>query len=189
MHIAETRLSLPLTSIPSKPSPHWSKMRWAASRDQCFVCLSQEDMLMSKTFYLLRNRSFYKLWYSGVYIQKAPCYSVPHWTSPMWTSGIRFACCLLNVPAACLCSSGQICSDNFMCCHTDRGVAVQTFHLTQSQYTDTEPTSPSTDPIEPGTWHWPLEYQFLSHWYDSTRNNPGGRAIWTLDLLVSRLIP
>ena len=35
--------------------------------------------------------------------------------------------------------------------------ADQTFHLTQSQYTDTGPTSPSADPITPGAWqgsHW-----------------------------------
>ena len=41
-------------------------------------------------------------------------------------------------------SQGRICSDNFTCCHTETEVADQTFHLTQSQYTDTGPTSPST---------------------------------------------
>ena len=35
---------------------------------------------------------------------------------------------------------------------TLREVADQTFYLTQSQYTDTGPTSPSTDPITPGAW-------------------------------------
>ena len=44
-------------------------------------------------------------------------------------------------------SHGRICSDKFTCCHTEIEVADQTFHLTQSQYTDTGPTSPSTDPI------------------------------------------
>ena len=48
-------------------------------------------------------------------------------------------------------SQGQICSDNGMCCHTEIEVADWTFHLTQSQYTDTGPTSPSTEPIMPGT--------------------------------------
>ena len=38
----------------------------------------------------------------------------------------------------------------FTCCHTEVEVADQTFYLTQSQYTDTGPTSPSTDPIMPG---------------------------------------
>ena len=54
-------------------------------------------------------------------------------------------------------SQGRICSDNFTCCHTEIQVADQTFHLTQSQYTDTRPTSPSADPITPGAWqgsHW-----------------------------------
>ena len=39
-----------------------------------------------------------------------------------------------------------------MCCHTEKEVADQTFYLTQSQYTDTGPTSPSADPMMPGTW-------------------------------------
>ena len=47
-------------------------------------------------------------------------------------------------------SQGRICSDNFTCCHTEIDVADQTFYLTQSQYTDTGPTSPSADPIKPG---------------------------------------
>ena len=47
-------------------------------------------------------------------------------------------------------SQGRICTDNCTCCHTEIEVADQTFHLTQSQYTDTGPTSPSTDPITPG---------------------------------------
>ena len=54
-------------------------------------------------------------------------------------------------------SQGRICSDNFTCCHTEIDVADQTFYLTQSQYTDTRPTSPSADPITPGAWqgsHW-----------------------------------
>ena len=46
-------------------------------------------------------------------------------------------------------SQGRICLDNFTCCHTEIEVADQTFHLTQSQYTDTGPTSPSADPITP----------------------------------------
>ena len=49
-------------------------------------------------------------------------------------------------------SQGRICSDNFTCCKTEIEVADQTFYLTQSQYTDTGPTSPSTDPITPGAW-------------------------------------
>ena len=64
---------------------------------------------------------------------------------------------LLNVQQHASVSQGRICSDNFTCCHTEIEVADQTFHLTQSQYTDTGPTSPSADPITPGAWqgsHW-----------------------------------
>ena len=49
-------------------------------------------------------------------------------------------------------SQGRICSDNCTCCHTEIEVADQTFQLTQSEYTDTRPTSPSTDPITPSAW-------------------------------------
>ena len=53
-------------------------------------------------------------------------------------------------------SQGRICSDNCTCCHTEIEVADQTFYLTQSQYTDTGPTSPSADPITPGAWQGSL---------------------------------
>ena len=49
-------------------------------------------------------------------------------------------------------SQGRICSDKLTCCHTEIEVADQTLYLTQSQYTDTRPTSPSADPIMPGAW-------------------------------------
>ena len=58
-------------------------------------------------------------------------------------------------------SQGRICSDNFTCCHTQIEVADPTFYLTQSQYTDTGPTSPSADPITPGAWqgsHWSANF-------------------------------
>ena len=58
-------------------------------------------------------------------------------------------------------SQGRICLDNFTCCHTEIDVADQTCYLTQSQYTDTGPTSPSADPITPGAWqgsHWSANF-------------------------------
>ena len=67
-----------------------------------------------------------------------------------------FIGCLTSQQHASECQ-GRICSDNFMCCHTEIEVAGQTFHLTQSQYTDTRPISPSTNPITPDAWqgrHW-----------------------------------
>ena len=89
-------------------------------------------------------------------------------------------------------SQGRICSDNCTCCPTEIEIAVQTFHLTQ--YTDTGPTSPSTDPITPGAWqgsHWSAN--FLNHWYDSTPekarrkrdSNPGSSAL-EADSLTTR---
>ena len=64
---------------------------------------------------------------------------------------IFVVCCLTPQQHVCV-PQGRICSDNFTCCHTETEVADQTFHLTQSQYTDTGSTSPSTDPITPGAW-------------------------------------
>ena len=58
-------------------------------------------------------------------------------------------------------SQGRICTDNFTCCHTEMEAGDPTFHLTQSQYTDTGPTSPSADPIIPGAWqgsHWSANF-------------------------------
>ena len=59
-------------------------------------------------------------------------------------------------------SQGRICSDNFTCCHTEIEAADQTFHLTQSQYTDTGRISPSADPITSGAWqgsHWGANFE------------------------------
>ena len=57
---------------------------------------------------------------------------------------IGFVGCLTSQQLASV-SRGRICSDNFTCCHTEREVVDQTY-LTQLQYTDTGPTSPSADP-------------------------------------------
>ena len=73
---------------------------------------------------------------------------------------LLFVGCLTSQQHASV-SQGRICSDNFTCCHTEIEVADQTFHLTQSQCTDTGPTSPSTDPITPGAWqgsHWSANF-------------------------------
>ena len=59
-------------------------------------------------------------------------------------------------------SQGRICTDSLTCCHTEIEVADPTLYLTQSQYTDTGPTSPSTNPITPGAWqgnHWSANFQ------------------------------
>ena len=91
-------------------------------------------------------------------------------------------------------SQGRICSDNFTCCHTEIEVADQTFHLTQSQYTDTRPTSPSTDPITPGVWqgsHWSANFEVtgmtrpLKKSWHKQDSNPGSSAL-EADALTTR---
>ena len=87
-------------------------------------------------------------------------------------------------------SQGRICTDNFTCCHTETEAANQTFHLTQSQYTDTGPTSPSADPITPGAWqgsHWSANFEVTG--MTRPRKNPGASGIRTRDLPLSRRTP
>ena len=58
-------------------------------------------------------------------------------------------------------SQGRICSGSCTCCHTEIEIADQTLQHTQSQYTDTRPTSPSADPITPGALqdvHWSANF-------------------------------
>ena len=88
----------------------------------------------------------------------------PLWNTLKKQTHITFLICAVCLLIGCLTSQqqasvsqGRICTDNFTCCHTEIEAADQTFHLTQSQYTDTGPTSPSADPITPGAWqgsHW-----------------------------------
>ena len=87
-------------------------------------------------------------------------------------------------------SQGRVCSDNFTCCHTEVEVADQTFHLTQSQNTDTGPTSTSTDPITPAAWqgsHWSANFQVTG--MTRPRKNPSASGIRTRDLPLSRRTP
>ena len=87
-------------------------------------------------------------------------------------------------------SQRRICSDNFTCCHTEIEVAEQTFYLTQSQYTDTGPTSPNADPITPGAWqgsHWSANFEVTG--MTRPRKNPVASGIRTRDLPLSRWTP
>ena len=87
-------------------------------------------------------------------------------------------------------SQGRICSDNLTCCHIEIEVADQTFYLTQSQYTDTGPTSPSADPITPVAWrgsHWRANFEVTG--MTRPRKNPGSSRIRTRDLPLSRRTP
>ena len=69
----------------------------------------------------------------------------------LYLKSCLFVGCLTSQQHASV-SQGRICTDNFTRCHTEIEAADPTFHLTQSQYTDTGPTSPSADPITPGAW-------------------------------------
>ena len=87
-------------------------------------------------------------------------------------------------------SQGRICSDKFTCCHSEIKASDQTFHLTQSQYTDTAPTSPSADPITPGAWqgsHWSAKFDVTG--MTRPRKNPDSSGIRTRDLRLSRRTP
>ena len=113
---------------------------------------------------------------------------------PFFALEQRFVVCLL---VGCLTSQqqasvsqGRICSDNFMCCHTEIEVADPTFYLTQSQYTDTGPTSPSADPITLGAWqgsHWSANFEVTG--MTRPRKKPGASGIRTRDLPLSRRTP
>ena len=83
-----------------------------------------------------------------------------HWWGATSCRVCLLAGCLTSQQQASV-SQGRIFSDNCTCCHTEIEVADQTFYLTQSQYTDTGPTSPSDDPITPGAWqgsHWSANF-------------------------------
>ena len=90
-------------------------------------------------------------------------------------------------------SQGRICSDNFTCCHTEIELADPTFYLTQSQYIDTGPSSPSADPITPGAWqgsHWSANFEVtgMTRPGKSRRqrdSNPGSSAL-EADALTTR---
>ena len=114
--------------------------------------------------------------------------------SRCWTGAtVLFVClfvgCLTSQQHASV-SQGRICSHNFTCCHTEIEAADPTFHPTQSQYTDTGPTSPSADPITPGAWqgsHWSANIEVTG--MTRPRKNSGASGIRTRDLPLSRRTP
>ena len=110
-------------------------------------------------------------------------------TLDIWEEDCLLVGCLTSRQQASV-SQGRICSDNFTCCHTEIEVADPTFYLTQSQYTDTGPTSPSADPITPGAWqgsHWSANFEVTG--MTRPRKNPGASGIRTRDLPLSRRTP
>ena len=81
--------------------------------------------------------------------------------SILWTVCCLLVGCLTSQQNASV-SQGRTCFDNFTSCHMKTDDANQTLYLTQSQYTGTGPTSPSSDPITPGAWqgnHWSAKFE------------------------------
>ena len=109
-------------------------------------------------------------------------------------SSLRLFVCFSCLLVGCLkyqkhasASQGRICPGNFTCYHTEIEVADRTFHLIQSQYTDTRPTSPSTDTVTPGAWQssgWSTN--FLVSGMTRPRENPTASGIRTPELPLSR---
>ena len=114
---------------------------------------------------------------------------LPKFNAPPKPTNCLLVGCLTSQQHASV-SQGRICTDNFTCCHTEIEVADQTFYLTQSQYTDTGPTSPSADPITPGAWqgsHWSANFEVTG--MTRPRKTPGASGIRTRDLPLSRRTP
>ena len=80
-------------------------------------------------------------------------------------------------------SQGWISSVNCMCCHTEIEVADPTCNLTQSQYTNTRPTSHSAGS------HWSTSSEVTGMTQPPKRNPEGGKWESTLGLSLSRQMP
>ena len=89
-------------------------------------------------------------------------------------------------------SQGRICEDNSTCCHTEIQAADPTFHLTQSQRTDTGQTSPTADPITPGAWqgsHWSASFEVTGMTSPGKKNPHAASGNRIPDLPLSRWTP
>ena len=109
--------------------------------------------------------------YPSVFIDKA-----------LWAPLQGPALLRLSLPVGCVTrqqyscvSRRRICSDNCTCCHNEIGVVDQACYLTEIQYTDTRPTSPSTDPVTPGARKAATRVPTLSQWYGSSLVSPRGK--------------
>ena len=126
---------------------------------------------------------FYDFYWPWNFYFKFNIYS--SFSRPVWL----FVGCLTSQQHASV-SQRWICKGKFTCCDTKIEVEDQTFYLTQSQCTDTGPTSPSADPIMPGAWqggHW--SSNFLVTGMTRPRKYPGASGIRTQDLPLSRRMP
>ena len=127
--------------------------------------------------------------YTYRYVMCVCCCLWMFYGSILWTVGETLVGCLTSQQHASV-SQGRICSDNFTCCHTETEVADQTFYLTQSQYTDAGPTSPSADPITqvPGRLATGVPIFKSLVWLDPGKNL-GASGVRTRNLPLSRQTP
>ena len=110
-----------------------------------------------------------------------------------WRAQVAAVCllvvCLTSQQHASI-SQGRIYSDNCKCCHIEIEVADQTFHLTQSQYNDTRPISPSADPIAPGAWqgsHWSANFEVTGMTRPRRIPWQAGFELWTFRFRGGRM--
>ena len=128
------------TSATSAPPPLPCKGRSCVST----TCSDLDFAILQSTFRLGK-------WGETLFLSTSRGIVHPNGTGQNNNDVCLFVGCLTSQQHASV-SQGRICSYNFTCCHTEIEAADQTFYLTQSQYTDTGPTSPSADPITPGAW-------------------------------------
>ena len=159
------------------------------------------EILKSQASKCVLDPSFY--WKPVTFSEQRGCTHMPALAGDksgcMILYALKFVQCVVRVGwlLACLTSQqhasvsqGRICPDNLTNCHTEIEVADPTFHLTQSQYTDTGPTSPSADPITPGAWqgsHWSANFKVTG--MTRPRKNRVASGIRTRDLPLSRRTP
>ena len=120
-----------------------------------FTCISYTTLISRH----LHPKSVRDYQYGGLRWPMLKCYQYCDHLCSSWGPK-KIVCWLLNVPVTSVCISGTDLL-NVTCCHTEIEVAKQTFHLTQSQYTDTGLTSPSDDSLTPGAWqgsHWSANF-------------------------------
>ena len=129
----------------------------------------------------------FNIQYSNIYDLKLTSQTVYQYNNAQ--APTTFVGCLTSQQHASV-SQGRIRTDNFTCFHTEIEVADPTFYLTQSQYTDTGPTSPSADPIMPGAWRGShLSANFEVTGLTRPRKNPDASGIRTRFLPLSRQTP
>ena len=79
------------------------------------------------------------------------------WHERLWLKSLRI---MPNVSF--FCHARRLAGQTRLITYSGIEVADSTFYLTQSQYTDTGPTSPSADPITPSAWqgsHWSANFE------------------------------